>query len=266
MLEMSLDNALWLAVFVTEAVVVGLLLYKRVWRRLPIFCVSCAWAMLSDAGIYAVMRFFTASYPTAYLTNTVVDSTMDFCVLVELAWSALRPLRASLPRGVLVMVGVLIVAVGAAIWPLSGIQGIANLSLGWRYLVHLQQTAAILRILLFLALAGCSQLLSIGWRDRELQVATGLGFYSFVSLAVEMLHTHQSMGPQYRHLHQLVVASYLCSLLYWVFSFTQKEPERREFSPQMQHLLLAVAGAARTTRVALTDAEAARTRKKSKRT
>jgi hypothetical protein len=49
------------------------------------------------------------------------------------------------------------------------------------------------------------------------------------------------------------VASYICSLLYWVFSFAQKEAERREFTPQMRSFLLAAAGAARTTRVALND-------------
>ena len=131
--------------------------------------------------------------------------------------------------------------------------------------MRLLQTTAILRILFFLVLAGCSQLLSIGWRSRELQIATGLGFYSLVSLGVAMLHTHQTMGPLYRHLNQVEVASYLCSLLYWVFSFAQKEAERREFSPQMQNLLLAVAGAARSTRMALTDSTSDKERKPGKR-
>jgi hypothetical protein len=36
-------------------------------------------------------------------------------------------------------------------------------------------------------------------------------------------------------------------------SFAQKEAERREFTPQMRSFLLAAAGAARTTRVAMTD-------------
>jgi hypothetical protein len=123
------------------------------------------------------------------------------------------------------------------------------------------QTTSILRILFFLALAGCSQLLSIGWRDRELQVASGLGFYSLVSLAVAMLHTHQNMGPLYSHLQQVVVASYICSLLYWAVSFSQKEAVRREFSPQMQSLLLSVAGTARATRTALADSAVAKDRK-----
>jgi hypothetical protein len=114
-----------------------------------------------------------------------------------------------------------------------------------------EQSVSILRILIFLGIAGSSHFLSIGWRNRELQVATGFGFYSLVSMAVAMLHTHQAMGPQYRRLDQLLVASYLCSLLYWAFSFAQKEPERQEISPQMRSFLLALAGSARATRVAL---------------
>jgi hypothetical protein len=159
----------------------------------------------------------------------------------------------------------LVVALGAAIWPFAVIPGFNNWPPEWHLLIRLQQTASILRVLFFLALAGCSQLLSIGWRDRELQVATGLGFYSMVSLAVAMLHTHLAMGAQYTHLNQVVVASYLCSLLYWVFSFATKEAERRELSPQMQSLLLSVAGTARTARIALADSVATRKRKQGER-
>ena len=257
---MSLDNVLWFANVLIEAAVVGLLLYRRVWRTFPIFCVYCAFDLLTNVGNYAVLRYFLASYTTIYLVETVLDSALEFGILVELSWSVLRPLRASLSRSILVVVGVLIVAAGAAIWPFSVIHGLASLPPAWRTLVHVQQTASILRILFFLVLAGCSQLLSINWRDRELQIATGLGFYSIVSLAVTMLQTHQTMGSQYKHLNQAVLASYSFSLLYWVFSFAQKEAERREFSPQMQSLLLAMAGTARSTRIALAESAADKSR------
>ena len=258
---MSLDNALWLAGIVTEAAVFGLLLYRRVWRVLPVFCAYCVWDLLINTGNYAVRRFFLGSYLTVYLVETVVDSALQFGILVELSWSVLRPLRTSLSRRALVVVGVLIVAVGAAIWPFAAPSGLAYLSTEAHILVRLQQTVSILRILFFLALAAGSQLLSIGWRDRELQVATGLGFYSLVGISVAMLNTRPTMGPYYSLLNQVVIASYLCSLLYWVFSFAQKEAERREFTPQMQSLLLAVAGAARSTRVGLEDSAATKKRK-----
>jgi hypothetical protein len=250
---MNLDNALLFAGVATEAAVIVLLLYRRVWRILPVFCLYCAWDLTSSVVAYAVFRFSPASYLNAYLAEIVVDSALELCVLVELAWSVLRPFRASLPRGSFVVVGGLVVALGAAIWPFAVIPGFGSLPSEYHLLMQLQQTASILRVLFFLALAGCSQLLSIGWRDRELQVATGLGFYSLVSLVVAILHTHHELGELYTHLNQVVVASSLCSLMYWAFSFAQKEVERQEFSPQMQSMLLAVAGAARATRTALTN-------------
>lgn len=262
---MSLDNAFWLAGVVIETAVLGLLLYRRVWRAFPVFCLYCAWDLFSSAGAYPILRFFPASYVKAYLAETVVDSALEFGVLVELTWSVLRPLRASLPRGALVAVVGGVVGLGALIWPFAVIPGFGSLPPEWHLLMRLQQTTSILRILLFLALAGGSQLLSIGWRDRELQVATGLGFYSFVSLAVAMLHAHHATGLMYNHLQQAVVASGLCCLLYWAFSFAQKEAERREFTPQMQSLLLAVAGSARASRISLVGSSSGKERKPGKR-
>jgi hypothetical protein len=261
MLTASLDNILWLSSALTEAVVIVLLIYKKFWRIFPVFCLFCAWALFSDLGFYVILHFFQVSYLTNYFVFTVVDSVLQFSVLVELAWSVLRPIRASLPRGALIAIGFLIIAIGAVIWPFSGIHQISSLSTEMRYLVRMLQTFSILRILFFLALAGCSQLLSIGWRDREMQIATGLGFYSMVSLAVQMMDSHLALGPMYRRLDQVVVASSVGSSLYWVYCFAQKEAERREFTPQMEHFLLALAGNARSTLIALTGVTGTKTRK-----
>jgi hypothetical protein len=154
---------------------------------------------------------------------------------------------------------------GAAIWPFAVVPGLAHLSKLPLLLTQLQQTVSILRILFFLFLAAGSQLLSIGWRDRELQVATGLGFYSLVNVAISILQARQSTRLQYVHLEQFVVAGFLVSLIFWLVSFAQKEAERREFTPQMQSMLLAVAGAARSTRVALEDSHGDKARKQEKR-
>jgi hypothetical protein len=251
---MSLDNTIWLAGIVTEAVVVGLLVFRQVWRVVPFFCVYCVWDLLSNVVGFMSIRFSPGTYNVqTYLIATVIDSALQFGVLVELALSVLRPLRQSLPRFTPIVIGALILALGVLIWPFASLPGLAQYSVTQQLLGHLQQAVSILRVLFFLLLAASSQWLSIGWRDRELQVATGLGFYSLVSLAAAMLATHESTGLQFFHLNQIVVASFLCSLLYWVISFVQKQAERREFTPQMQNLLLAVAGAARASRAALSD-------------
>jgi len=256
----SLDAIFWVAGIVAETSVIGLLVYRHIWRTLPFFFVYNVWILLGGAAGYAVMHLYPAAYLTTYLAETGLDSALQFCVLVELTWSIFRPLRASLSRRTVWILGILIAAAAAAIWPFADSSAFARFPLEWHLLVRLQQTVSILRVLFFLLLAGCSQLLSIGWRDRELQVATGLGFYSLVGLTITVLHSHQVAGQQYRKLDQLLVASFVCSALYWVVSFAQKEAERREFSPQMQSMLLAVAGAARTTRNAFGDSSSGNSR------
>jgi hypothetical protein len=247
---MSADNAVVLAGILTESAIIGLLFYRRIWRILPIFCSYCIWDVLSNVTADAIMVYRPSSFFHTYFAETIIDAVWLFCVLVELAWSVLRPVRASLPRSTLLVIGVLILLTGAAIWPFASVPGLAHsASRQWLLLAQLQRTVAILRILFFLLLAAGSQLLSISWRDRELQVATGLGFYSLANVVVSILESHQSTGGQYVRLNEFLVFSYLCSLLYWAFSFAQKEAERREFTPQMQSFLLAMAGAARTTRV-----------------
>ena len=261
---MSLDNELWLAGVLLEAGVLGLLIYRRVWRLLPFFCLFIAWSLVSEGLSYLVERRFagltSVGYLHTYLAVMAIDSALQFCVMVEIAWSILRPLRASLSYRALLLVALVILVAGSAIWPFASVHGLGRYSAAWRGLVHLQQTASILRIVVFLFMAGCSQLLSIGWRDRELQIATGLGFYSLVSLTVDILQQHREMGPIYNSLERIAVVSYCCSLLYWGFSFSRQEAARREFTPQMQSFLLAVAGTARSARIDLTDSRAGRRR------
>jgi hypothetical protein len=263
---MSLDNALWLALILIEAAVVGLLFYRGIWRNFPVFCAYCVWDILSNAATYIINQYYPRAYFTAYFVQAVTDSALEIGVLVELAWSVLRPIRASLSRSALVVVAALILVAGAIIWPFAGLPGLAHItSKAGLLFLQMQQTVSILRILLFLILAAGSQLLSISWRDRELQVATGLGFYSIVCVAATVLQAHEITESQFYHLNQLVVVGFLFSLLYWLVSFAQKEVARREFTPEMQNFLLAVAGAAHSTRVALTESRASKAGKHERR-
>jgi hypothetical protein len=250
----NIDDTLEFAGLLAMAIAIALLFYRRISRTLPVFCAYCIWDLTSNISVYLIGQYYVSGYLRAYFAQTILDSAFLLCVLVELAWSVLRPLRSSLPRSAMVLVGVLILVAGAAIWPFAALPGLVHAaSREWLLLIQLQHTVSILRILFFLLLAGGSQLLSIGWRDRELQIATGLGVFSIVDLTVAVLQTHQAT-ESYHNLNRIAIAGYGCCLVYWVFSFAQKEAERREFTPQMQRILLAAAGAARSTRIGLDSA------------
>lgn len=249
---MTLYVVLNFAAIGIELALVALFLRKRTYKAFPIFCAYIVWDLLDNSGLYVTSRAQPDNYLMLYLIALAIDSVFMFAVLVELAWSILRPFRSALPRGAIVVVALLIGGLFAAIWPFAHSAAYVHYGPQSRLLLHLQQTVAIMRILFFLVLAGCSQLLSINWRDRELQIATGLGFYSLVSLAVSILHAGQAVGPVYYELDKIAMATYVGCLVYWIFSFARQAAPRREFTPQMQSFLLAVAGTARSARVAIT--------------
>jgi len=254
------DSILSIAGIAGEIAVIALLFYRRAWRTLPWFCAYSTLMPLGGSVNYLVLHYARSAYFNTYFVSTIIDSTLQFCVLVELAWSVFRPFRASLPKHTIWYLGSFLALGGAAIWPFANNPAYSHFPAQWQLLGRFVQTDSILRVLLFLILAGCSQLLSIGWRDREMQIATGLGFYSVVALAISALHSHMGPTQHYRDLDKLLIGSYLGSLVYWIYSFAHKEAERREFSPQMQGLLLAVAGAARSSRIAMTGSSSGKSR------
>ena len=53
--------------------------------------------------------------------------------------------------------------------------------------VPLDLTVGLMRMLIFAGTAGFAQLLGIGWRNKVLQLATGLSFYSAVDLMLSLM-------------------------------------------------------------------------------
>ena len=249
---------IWLVGVIAEAAFVALLVHRRAYRLLPVFSIYVLWGLVSDVALYFLRTRFPSHYIDSYIIEASLDSTLQYGILVELAWSVLRPYRETLPRGIVLKISLIVAGLALAAWPLTSLQTAASFSPKFYFIARLAQTFAVLRILYFVALAAGSHLLSLSWRDRELQVATGLGIYSIASLAGSMLHTHQNFGPAYRIVDLVVAISYLCSLGYWLGSFAQQDAPRREFSPAMNRILLAVAGSAQAQRTNIEEVKASR--------
>jgi len=250
------DKALWFAGLGAEALAVALLFNRRIYRIVPVFSLYLLWIIASDVVMMAVSRNYSPldpNYRQIFMVELSLDSLFQFCVLVELAWAVLRPIRAALPRRTLIVIAVLFLIIGAAMWPIAGRVTLPYHDSQYYTLMRLQQAFSMLRILFVFFLAGFSQLLALGWRDRELQIATGLGFYSLCTLGASILHTHHLSVEIYHIVDQIVAVSFLCSLLYWIFSFAQQEAARQAFTPRMEGFLLAVSGAAQADREKLDE-------------
>jgi len=247
----SSANVLVLAGILAEALFLGILVRRRSYKSLPIFFSYIAWGLAGDSTVLILRTVLHNQNLDIWVAETFIDSVFQYAVLIELAWSILRPIQGSLPKGFLPGVSILIAAGAALAWPLCALKDSPGYAWEWLLALHMQRSFAVLRILFFMVLAGCSQFLRIGWRDRELQVATGLGFFSLVSLAGTMVHSHQVFGLHYYYVDVVVAGSYLVSLVYWVVSFAQQEAARREMTPAMEEFLLGMAKVMRRQRTEL---------------
>src|SRR5579859_5174008 len=234
---MTLETTLDVATFAVQAIVIGLVYYRRIYKTLPLFSCYLIWLLLIQGGTaYLESRHFASDFRERfYFVASILDTTLVLCVLIELSMSVLKPIRNSLPRWTFFVMSGLLIGIFFAIWPFAKPPGLGGLLPINQHIVHLDITSSVLRILFFLAIAGSSQLLSLGWRDRELQIATGLGFYSLVSLSVTLHHMNHGASTEeakniYHVLDEIGAGSYLVSMVYWVVSLAQKVPERREFT------------------------------------
>jgi hypothetical protein len=245
---MQMANLLWLVSGICEAIVVGLVLVKRIWKPLPLFSHFCAWTLLSDLAVFALLRLLPTAYMSIYMVVSAFDSVLQIAVLVEVAWSALRPYRFMANRLLLSGLTLILVCLGALIWPFTGHQHLLDISANGYLLIKMQQTDAVLRLLVFLIISACGQLLAISWKSREFQIASGFGFCSLISLAVAFLQSHLTSKTSYSAWNDAIVASYILSLGYWIVCFSQNEAIRQPFTPGMRKIMHQLARDARSQR------------------
>jgi hypothetical protein len=114
-----------------------------------------------------------------------------------------------------------------------------------------------LKLLLFAGMAGFAQFLGISWKSLVLQLASALAFYGAVSLLVQLSSSHlpstnSSYNAHLVRLAQIQSGAYNLMLIFWIWAFSRNEAPRKDFTPQMQEVLVTIAGAAKRTRLAVT--------------
>lgn len=256
---MTLDTKLELISVIAQAAVIGLLAFRKFYRKLPLFFSYLIWLLIVlGASVLLANVYSPEILKNIFIVAEVLDAAFMFCVLVELSMSVLSPIRSALPSWTVFGVAGILAMAFALIWPFAKPPGFATLDTPSQVEVHVDMAMSILPIVFFLALAGCSQWLSLSWRDRELQIGTGLGIFALASLSITILKMNVGTAtPEairtYHILDQAQAVSYVPAMVYWLVSFAQRVPERREFTPQMENFLLALAGNARTARVAMRE-------------
>ncbi len=223
---MTADAAMMLATTALEAAIVLQLVSRRIYRMLPVFFAYQIWCLCSSLAAAIVLDFFLRDYIRFYFLNITGDALFQLAVLAELWRVVVRHNRVR-PPGRAIVVLLLMLAFffifSIAKWTVPGnISGLLLLSM------RLRQVFGVLQFAGLLALVWFTNFWGLRWPGRALQVATGLGFYFLIDLAVIVMHTHESYGTEFLLFEKLASFSYFGVLGYWVFCFARSERDRRE--------------------------------------
>ena len=221
----SIDLTLWLFAVLLEGAVLGVIIWRRIYRSLPVFSCFLVWCLLSDAGMAAMDRLPNV-YLTATLVNITVDALFQIAILIELGRAVVRHNRVDPPSRVVLFLLTCLAALIAMMlnrWKIPTEWPLLNLI----YMVLLQFLATI-RLVFLLTLVWWSSLLKLRWHQRDLRILTGLGLYILVTFVVVVLHAHNMDGMNYHWLDQLLVASYLWALCLWMLATTTKVAEQTQ--------------------------------------
>jgi hypothetical protein len=224
------------------------LVVRRQYKSFPIFTLCVACNLLSDIGVGILIVAAPPHVGRSVAFGLLpLQYLLDLGVLLEISWNVLRPVYTSLPQG---SVAVFAAAMGLAV--LSGVLLAYHLGNSGNKIqdikAPLDLMVGLLRMLIFVVTAGFSQLLGIGWKNKVLQLATGLSFYSAADLIATLVERYSGDSSG---LEAVRVLAWAIELFFFLWVFTTKEVRRREFSPQMEQFLVTLAGRAKLARRAL---------------
>jgi hypothetical protein len=251
----QIDALLWALSVAGQVVLLFVLFHRRLYRTFPVFCSYLLYSCFADLLFTYLIRHSSGSaYFNAYFANNVPEFLLQLGILVEVAWNVLNPVRRSLPRSSLYVLVAMVVSGTILALILALFSREADVRSWSRVFLQVNFGVAILRLVIFLAIALFSQMLGLSWKNHVFQIATGIASYSILILLVELMHhyTGASDDSRYHLLEQFRVVGWCLALGYWSYALAKKEAPRREFSPKMDSFLVSISETARENRIAAT--------------
>jgi hypothetical protein len=247
------DAFLWSLGIAVELSLFLMLVSRRFYREFPVFVAYLLYSAISDTLFFLVFRYRSPTvYFRLYFTNLVPEFLFQIGILLEVAHNVVAPVKRSLPKSALLVFTAMLLS-GTVLTLLLSIHSSSTkfTTLG-QHFIQLNFAVAVLRLVIFSAIALFSQMLGIGWKNHVLQIATGFASYSVVILLVELLrhYSKEEYDAHFRLLDEFRVVGWCLALGYWSYVLAKKEAARKEFDPKMANFLVFLAQATRNDRAA----------------
>lgn len=257
--SISLSNTIVTSALLCQIGLVVVLYRRKLIRLYPLFFSYLLANIIEDSCTFFIFHYLSPSGPEYwrfYFVSTVLDYILQIMVLWEVGRNVLRPSKGFVPLPVRRLATVAVLAaivVAISFTPLASVLQSADAR---GPLVQVTVVLASLKIILFLAIAASTHVLGISWKSHVLQLASGLAFFGAISLLVQLSSRHVTQDAAYvahmSRLNEIQSIAWLVTLLFWLWALSRNEAPRKDFTPQMEEVLVTIAQSAKRTRLAVT--------------
>ena len=206
--------ALWMAQPVLQAVVVGVLLWRKRHRTFPVFFAY----LVSQVVVFAAtfVTFQMENYPLRFYTYWVcqaISLAIGFKVIQEVFLDVFRPYPALKDLGAVLfkwaaLVMLLVAGVVAAASSVSSAGPLVQAVLTVERCVRVVQVGLIMFLLVF------AKYLGVSWKQQSFGIALGFGEFAAFELIVVALRASGHIGQNAVDATNMI--AYNCSVLVWL--------------------------------------------------
>lgn len=208
----SIVNLIWIAGTVLEVLLVGILLYGRMWRNFPFFTSYAVFTLTSSVISFAT-RGNGSLYFYSYWADEAIGIILGFAVVFEIFRSLFAGHAALRKLAVLVFGGALVILLITATYILvyEG-QSIAT-NIGKAVMV-MEEAVRTIEVGALVVLFLCTRAFGLHWRQSVFGIALGLGLFAAIELVAITLRSKLSPAMN-DSLNIVRGVAYTASLIVW---------------------------------------------------
>jgi hypothetical protein len=237
MLLTGLDFFFWVAGFALHLGLLFVLWYRRRARVFPFFTTLITLSVIRTIVLYSVHRYGTVfDYRYTYWSLAILDTTLQLCVVYEVASRVFRPLDvwAEDVRSSFVWLASLSLLVAFGLAWLSSAPGRT-----WMENVTTKGNlfASSLLSELFVVMMALSINARLPWKTHVAKIAQGLGAFSLISVLVDTGQSYFGISreqPAFLLITHVRMAAYLGCVTYWMINLWPNEQPARMMTHEMR--------------------------------
>jgi hypothetical protein len=215
---------LWVAPHVLQAIVLLLMLRRKLHKQFPMFLLYTAFELFQFIVLFTVGRsgsFSAEQYRSMFSLGSAISTGLRFAIIYEIfthvfrSYPRLSGLGRVLSRWATVALLLFGVALAAATHGNGAYSSVVLLSV-------LDRTISILQCGLLMLLFLVSRHFALSWRNYAFGLALGFGVFASVELATSAIRS-QIGSSRADFIDLVVMAAYHCCVLIWIFYLVAPE-------------------------------------------